>query len=713
MKKILLLLIIVLLSSSDTFAQLRLKRDDFVGTSRKNWWHWHNDGPSTPMPQVKDGYSYFSLVDADKNYRPYCDAAIWDGWPDHAGPWHYCEVTLRAKCITPHQYGSRGWGLWFTEDPPKVQKNAWFMQLLDDPDLTGIDSWKAETAKGRYLANNHFTDLTVEPHVIDIMQWHTYKIVWQPDLVEMFVDGNSVFRSTIDIPDQPMALHIWADNIVYQHIDPDTIKLNWRGWTGQNDFYLDYARVLSKGTLDSSLTPAGVMLLEEHPNEMGGGGVQYSWKNYSFNAPDGEAVILLTGRVEQYLDDTGQPISDDDDIRLVIDGMDYGWETATSLNGDAAGTQTKNLLIEQNFSQGNKNIDIYGDVTPLLSDVTVLGSPGGGVVFNEEYQETATGGATSYLWKDIDFLTHAGEVAIYISGSADEDPTPSPADHYGYQYSDYSDEECDHLKIVLDGYDYGYETDYALYGNRLFGEPKSILIRENLDRGSHNLKIYARNTPTLHRVLIYGEFDDVTLPVSLAAFDVKAETDRNLLTWRTESELENLGFNIYKAASPTDLPEDQLQFFKLNPQLIQGAGNSNEIHDYSYEDQHVQEGWYYWYYLEDVDFGGKREKHEMVKMYREESLISGFKLFANYPNPFNNSTKIRYKLPEAADVSWQIFSTEGRLVAGNSMNRLEKGEYAIEWNGTDANNLPVASGVYYFRLKANQFIKTIPMVLVQ
>ena len=119
------------------------------------------------------------------------------------------------------------------------------------------------------------------------------------------------------------------------------------------------------------------------------------------------------------------------------------------------------------------------------------------------------------LWKEINFLTWGGEVAIYVSGTADEDPTPSPSAHYGYQYSDYNDSEDDDLRIMLDDTDYLYQTDQALYGNRLFGEPKSILIIENLLQGAHTLRIYGQSTPTLYSVVIYGQNDDSPLPITL------------------------------------------------------------------------------------------------------------------------------------------------------------------------------------------------------
>ena len=69
---------LIILTVSPLLAQLDLKRDDYVGTTNRNWWRWYNDGPSTPTPAVSDGYVLFSLINPVADFDPYCDAAFWD-----------------------------------------------------------------------------------------------------------------------------------------------------------------------------------------------------------------------------------------------------------------------------------------------------------------------------------------------------------------------------------------------------------------------------------------------------------------------------------------------------------------------------------------------------------------------------------------------------------------------------------------------------------
>ncbi len=712
MKKFLAYLLLFILSyQASVLGQLDLKRDDFVGNQRRNWWQWHHDGPNTPYPTVQNGLVLFSLVDPDSTYLPYCDAAFWDGYPPYGGPYLYCTVTLRAKALNPHRNGSRGWGLWFSEPWPNIQQQIWFMESKDYPDLTQETWWRAETAFGIDQATHYYVDLDNLPEAINMESWHTYKIIRQPAYIELLIDNNQVLYVTQDLPDRALAFHIWVDNLVYEYAGVGDINIYRRSWTGKNELVLDYVQILSSGSLESSETPSGIKLLREMPNEIGDGQPRHLWKQYNYDSPGGSNLVLVTGRVERYLDSSGNPLSDDDDVRLVVDGTDYGWETPTSLNADALGTVSRTLVLSQNSTTpGSKSIEVYSDITPLLYDVTVLGSEYGGAIINNEYNETGSGG-TDYLFKEITFPSYAGQVAIYVSGSADEDPSPS---NRGYQYSDFDDNADDDLRIELDGVDYGYQTTNSLWGNRLFGEPKSILIVNTLAAGTHTLRLYANNTPTLNRVVIYGEFYDASLPVTLSSFKVNAAPNANVLEWKTESEINNLGFNIYKAAGQKKVPVSQLQFFRLNPILIQGAGISNRDNFYSYTDRAVQDNWYYWYRLEDVDFNGKTTQHEIVEVQRNViDPVEKFSIGQNYPNPFNQTTRIPYEITKPAPVLIEIFSITGEAVYHANLGIQSEGRHSIVWSGKDNNGLDMPTGIYYYRIRTNNRSLVRSMLLIR
>ncbi|HID37921.1 MAG TPA: T9SS type A sorting domain-containing protein [Calditrichaeota bacterium] len=702
--------------ASTVYSQIPIKRDDFVNTSRRNWWRWHDDGPNTPLPSVLHGFVLVSLVDPIINPDPpyYCDAAFWDGYPAEGGIWSYCTITMRVKALNPHKFGSRGWGLWYTESPPNLQRQIWYMRNKDSTGTgyTGLDWWRAETSNSRYEATHHYVNLDTIPDPIDDEQWHIYKIVRDTTHIEFLIDGRQVLYVTEDLPSEELAFHLWIDNLVYEHVDPDIINYYQRAWIGRNEVVVDYVQIVTPdSTLDQSESPSGIKLLRAVPNVIYTDTIAGLWKNYFFNSPGGGLVVLATARVEQYHDSDGVAISGDDDIRLIIDGTDYGWNTSSSFNGDAAGTVSKTLVFEQSMTLGTKTVEVYGETSPLLYDVTVLGSSGGGVVYKNDFNETKTAGSAE-LWKEISFQTWGGDVAIYVSGTADEDPNPT---NYGYRYSEFDDNNDDDLKIVIDGTDYGYQNANAFWGNRLFGEPKSVLIIQNLSQGSHTLRLFGQGTPTLYSVVIYGANDDSPLPVTYTAFNVETEADKNIIKWETASELNNLGFDLYKAFNESGNLQN-LSFSKLNLELIEGKGNASYGSEYTFTDKNVYLPGYYWYYLEDISTTGEVSVYDtlLVKRTDEAGLKQKFTLLQNYPNPFNSRTKIKFYLEKQATIRLEIRSLSGELVRTLENNSLLAGRHSYIWDGKNNRGHDVASGLYLYSLKSNTgYRKTKKLLLIR
>ncbi|MCX6141885.1 MAG: choice-of-anchor D domain-containing protein [Ignavibacteriales bacterium] len=92
----------------------------------------------------------------------------------------------------------------------------------------------------------------------------------------------------------------------------------------------------------------------------------------------------------------------------------------------------------------------------------------------------------------------------------------------------------------------------------------------------------------------------------------------------------------------------------------------------------------------------------------QEGIPSEFRLQQNYPNPFNPSTSISYSLPKASIVSLRIFNALGQEVVLLVSERKEAGYYQATWN---ASNAP--SGIYFYRLRAGEFVETNKMILLR
>ncbi|KAA3654742.1 MAG: T9SS C-terminal target domain-containing protein [Calditrichaeota bacterium] len=85
-----------------------------------------------------------------------------------------------------------------------------------------------------------------------------------------------------------------------------------------------------------------------------------------------------------------------------------------------------------------------------------------------------------------------------------------------------------------------------------------------------------------------------------------------------------------------------------------------------------------------------------------EKVPTGFYLQQNYPNPFNPQTRIDYGLAETSPVEIVIFNALGQKVKTFRMGMQQPGRHFVIWNGFDAMEKPVTSGVYFYKLKSEQ-----------
>jgi photosystem II stability/assembly factor-like uncharacterized protein len=85
-----------------------------------------------------------------------------------------------------------------------------------------------------------------------------------------------------------------------------------------------------------------------------------------------------------------------------------------------------------------------------------------------------------------------------------------------------------------------------------------------------------------------------------------------------------------------------------------------------------------------------------------------FKLFANYPNPFNPSTKIKFNMPKSEYATLKIYNSTGKLISEVFSNTFAAGSYEVEWT---ASNL--SSGIYFYKLESASFTDTRRMILVK
>ncbi len=135
-----------------------------------------------------------------------------------------------------------------------------------------------------------------------------------------------------------------------------------------------------------------------------------------------------------------------------------------------------------------------------------------------------------------------------------------------------------------------------------------------------------------------------------------------------------------------------------------------------YEETHLG---YYFYRVQFKDIHGNasefsEELHGMYPTGVQDVLPRSFTLAQNYPNPFNPSTTIKFSLPEQTPVSLDIYDVAGKRVRqliGNQV--MSAGHQDMVWDGRDDQGRSVSAGVYFYKLKAGEFVETRRMALVK
>ena len=88
-------------------------------------------------------------------------------------------------------------------------------------------------------------------------------------------------------------------------------------------------------------------------------------------------------------------------------------------------------------------------------------------------------------------------------------------------------------------------------------------------------------------------------------------------------------------------------------------------------------------------------------------------LFQNYPNPFNPETRIKFSIKNTGHVTIEIFNSKGQKVKTLLNIEMNSGDNDVVWYGVDDTGMPVASGVYFYRLKADGISETKKMLLLK
>jgi len=181
--------------------------------------------------------------------------------------------------------------------------------------------------------------------------------------------------------------------------------------------------------------------------------------------------------------------------------------------------------------------------------------------------------------------------------------------------------------------------------------------------------------------LAWTDLNPGVLPVEITSLTAVAQNVNAQLKWSTATEVNNFGFDIERRAVASDA------WSKVG--FVAGAGNSNVAHHYSYADNNLSAGKYA-YRIKQIDNSGA-----FTYTASTEVTIVGMpkelKLYGNYPNPFNPSTKLQFTVAENGKVRLSVYNVLGQEVATLFNGEAEAGNlYTANF---DASRM--ATGIYF------------------
>ena len=188
----------------------------------------------------------------------------------------------------------------------------------------------------------------------------------------------------------------------------------------------------------------------------------------------------------------------------------------------------------------------------------------------------------------------------------------------------------------------------------------------------------------------------IPVPVELTSFSAVYANGVVNVEWITATEINNYGFEIQRRSENS---EYQTIGF------VNGNGTSTNRVTYNYVDKNLTKNKYY-YRLKQIDFNGSFEySYEILVDVNE---LADFKLFQNFPNPFNPSTTVKISIPQDSFVKIALYDILGNELKVVKQDVIEAGIHQFEINGSD-----LASGMYFVKMVAQGFQQTIKISLLK
>lgn len=241
----------------------------------------------------------------------------------------------------------------------------------------------------------------------------------------------------------------------------------------------------------------------------------------------------------------------------------------------------------------------------------------------------------------------------------------------------------------------------------------------SVDTFSYRYRIKAYNQFTQSA---YSDTFQIVTPVEFISFSLCLANSGVLVQWVTVAEINNLGYALERN---TNTQWKEIAF-------INGGGNSNHLNIYQYLDDFTK-----FFYKGNVIYRLKQMNYDGTYIYSDSKEIEvdfapqDYSLSQNYPNPFNPGTKIKYTIPTSPltpspyqgerhgerFVTLKVYDILGNEIT-TLVNEIQPaGSYEVEFNVDQFNvkksNRAIVSGIYFYRLQAENYTETRKMILIK
>jgi hypothetical protein len=361
----------------------------------------------------------------------------------------------------------------------------------------------------------------------------------------------------------------------------------------------------------------------------------------------------------------------------------------------SAGWNLMSLPIERGDA-GSSVSELYPDAIngtlfsyngAYVSETELIPGQGYWLRFNEDRQYTLTGSELSSLTIELNQgwnMIGAPSTVTDINAISDPGNIIINGTLFGYNGSYYVPGSFDSGE--------GYWIRASAAGSITIGAEGKSMAKSSLPELSQYPSLSFENGQGLRQMLSFA----VELPkeINLLSYSLPPVAPKAVLDVRFDGDL-----SILSASEGR---------FTLSSESAVNLTTSNLPADKSYQIENLQTG-----EIHPLDNSQISLSKGSYQLSETIALPMEFIVEPNYPNPFNPVTNIRYGLPEASQVSIQIFNVQGQLVRTLFSAEQPAGYHTIQWNGRNDFGSQLGSGVYFYRVQSGKDKMIKKMLLVK